>query len=46
MWGKEGGKFMKNIVAIDIGGTYVKHGVINELGEIIKMGERCQVVTT
>lgn len=30
---------MKNIVAIDIGGTYVKHGVINELGEIIKIGE-------
>lgn len=30
---------MKNIVAIDIGGTFIKHGVVNELGEIIKTGE-------
>lgn len=31
---------MKNYVAIDIGGTKIKHGLLSEAGELVEFGER------
>ena len=33
---KEGDFIMNNYIVIDVGGSFIKHGLMNEKGEVIK----------